>query len=133
MDDNARPHRTRAVQQALENGNIARLEWPAMSPGMNPIEHSHLLLVTFREIKSRLIRISGPNIRSSSDSFAGFGQTTLLVWVIGSLGGMRNTLLSGLRAMLMCRAAVHILAARMQKAVILGSLRLLRAHDTRTQ
>nr|CAH7737353.1 unnamed protein product [Callosobruchus chinensis] len=30
MDDNARPHRTRAVQQALENGNIARLEWPAV-------------------------------------------------------------------------------------------------------
>nr|CAH7749621.1 unnamed protein product [Callosobruchus chinensis] len=29
MDDNARPHRTRAVQQALENGNIARFEWPA--------------------------------------------------------------------------------------------------------
>nr|CAH7718211.1 unnamed protein product [Callosobruchus chinensis] len=39
MDDNARPHRTRAVQQALENGNIARLEWPAMSPDMSPIEH----------------------------------------------------------------------------------------------
>nr|CAH7713193.1 unnamed protein product [Callosobruchus chinensis] len=35
----ARPHRTRAVQQALENGNIARLEWPAISPDMNPIEH----------------------------------------------------------------------------------------------
>nr|CAH7759891.1 unnamed protein product [Callosobruchus chinensis] len=34
MDNNARPHRTRAVQQALENGNIARLEWPAMSPDM---------------------------------------------------------------------------------------------------
>nr|CAH7754675.1 unnamed protein product [Callosobruchus chinensis] len=27
MDDNARPHRTRAVQQGLENENIARLEW----------------------------------------------------------------------------------------------------------
>nr|CAH7759415.1 unnamed protein product [Callosobruchus chinensis] len=39
MDDNARPHRTRAVQQAMEDGNIARLEWPAMSPDMNPIEH----------------------------------------------------------------------------------------------
>nr|CAH7759907.1 unnamed protein product [Callosobruchus chinensis] len=39
MDDNARPHRTRAVQQALENGNIARLEWPAMSLDMNAIEH----------------------------------------------------------------------------------------------
>nr|CAH7714238.1 unnamed protein product [Callosobruchus chinensis] len=38
MDDNARPHRTRAVQQALEGGSIARLEWPAMSPDMNPIE-----------------------------------------------------------------------------------------------
>nr|CAH7746437.1 unnamed protein product [Callosobruchus chinensis] len=39
MDDNTRVYRTRAVQQALENGNIARLEWPAMSPDMNPIEH----------------------------------------------------------------------------------------------
>nr|CAH7725722.1 unnamed protein product [Callosobruchus chinensis] len=39
MDDNARLHRTRTVQQALENGNIARLEWPAMSPDMNPIEN----------------------------------------------------------------------------------------------
>nr|CAH7746205.1 unnamed protein product [Callosobruchus chinensis] len=58
---------------------------------------------------------------------------SLLVMVIGSLGGMRNTLLSALRAILVCRAAAHILAARMQKAVILGSLRLLRAHDTQTQ
>nr|CAH7765765.1 unnamed protein product [Callosobruchus chinensis] len=39
MDDNARPHRTRAVQQALVNENIARLEWPAMSPDMNHREH----------------------------------------------------------------------------------------------
>nr|CAH7720203.1 unnamed protein product [Callosobruchus chinensis] len=40
MDDNASPHRTTAVQQALANGNIARLEWAAMSPDMNPIEHA---------------------------------------------------------------------------------------------
>nr|CAH7769340.1 unnamed protein product [Callosobruchus chinensis] len=39
MDDNARPHRTRAVQQALENGNNARLELPVMSPDITPIEH----------------------------------------------------------------------------------------------
>nr|CAH7738675.1 unnamed protein product [Callosobruchus chinensis] len=58
---------------------------------------------------------------------------SLLVMVIGSLGGMRNTLLSALRVMPVFRAAAHILAARMQKAVILGYLRLLRAHDTRTQ
>nr|CAH7736140.1 unnamed protein product [Callosobruchus chinensis] len=45
--------------------------------------------------------------------------------VIGSLGGMRNTLLSVLRAMPVCRAAAHILAARMQKAVILGARKYL--------
>nr|CAH7738014.1 unnamed protein product [Callosobruchus chinensis] len=44
-----------------------------------------------------------------------------LVMVIGSLGGMRNTLLSALRVIPVCRAAAHILAARMQKAVILGA------------
>nr|CAH7725957.1 unnamed protein product [Callosobruchus chinensis] len=39
MEDNARPHRTRVVQQALENGNITRLERPAMSLDMNPMKH----------------------------------------------------------------------------------------------
>nr|CAH7747856.1 unnamed protein product [Callosobruchus chinensis] len=58
---------------------------------------------------------------------------SLLLMVIGSLGGMRNTLLSALRAIPVCRAAAHILAARMQKAVILGFFHMLRAHDTRTQ
>nr|CAH7715124.1 unnamed protein product [Callosobruchus chinensis] len=45
---------------------------------------------------------------------------SLLVMVIGSLGGMRNTLLSALRVMPVCRAAAHILAARMQKAAMTG-------------
>lgn len=39
MDDNARPHRSQAVNQYLETQGIRRLEWPAMSPDMNPIEH----------------------------------------------------------------------------------------------
>nr|CAH7766583.1 unnamed protein product [Callosobruchus chinensis] len=39
MDDNARPHPTTAVQQALENENIARLEWLALSADLNPIKH----------------------------------------------------------------------------------------------
>lgn len=39
MDDNARPHRTRRVQNALEIEDIQRLPWPANSPDMNPIEH----------------------------------------------------------------------------------------------
>ncbi|CAH2005127.1 unnamed protein product [Acanthoscelides obtectus] len=39
MDDNARPHRARRVQWALEMGQILRLPWPAHSPDMNPIEN----------------------------------------------------------------------------------------------
>lgn len=39
MDDNARPHRARTVQEALEQGHITRLPWPANSPDQNPIEN----------------------------------------------------------------------------------------------
>lgn len=39
MDDNARPHRAQLVDDYLESENIQRLEWPAMSPDLNPIEH----------------------------------------------------------------------------------------------
>lgn len=39
QDDNARPHRTQRVRNMLREGNIERLDWPANSPDMNPIEH----------------------------------------------------------------------------------------------
>jgi hypothetical protein len=39
MDDNARPHRARVVTQLLENHGIERMDWPARSPDLNPIEH----------------------------------------------------------------------------------------------
>nr|CAH7749598.1 unnamed protein product [Callosobruchus chinensis] len=44
--------------------------------------------------------------------------------VIGSLGGMRNTLLSALRTKPVCRVTAHILAARMQSllVMVIGSL-----------
>ncbi|KFM61350.1 Transposable element Tcb2 transposase, partial [Stegodyphus mimosarum] len=39
MDDNARPHRTLAVEELLENEDITRMDWPAYSPDLNLIEH----------------------------------------------------------------------------------------------
>jgi transposase len=39
MDDNARPHRARLVDQYLQEHGIARMNWPARSPDLNPIEH----------------------------------------------------------------------------------------------
>ncbi|GFT82300.1 transposable element Tcb2 transposase [Trichonephila clavipes] len=39
MDDNARPHRTLAVEELLESEDITRMDWPAYSPDLNSIEH----------------------------------------------------------------------------------------------
>ncbi|GFX56849.1 transposable element Tc1 transposase [Trichonephila clavipes] len=39
MDANARPHRTLAVEELLESEDIPRMDWPAYSPDLNPIEH----------------------------------------------------------------------------------------------
>ncbi|GFX14736.1 transposable element Tc3 transposase [Trichonephila clavipes] len=39
MDDNARPHRSLAVEELLESEDITRMDWPAYSPDLNPIEH----------------------------------------------------------------------------------------------
>ncbi|GFV08274.1 transposable element Tc1 transposase [Trichonephila clavipes] len=39
MDDNARPRRTLAVEELLESEDITRMDCPAYSPGLKPIEH----------------------------------------------------------------------------------------------
>ncbi|GFX83194.1 transposable element Tcb2 transposase [Trichonephila clavipes] len=39
MDDNARPHRTLAVEELLEREDITRMDCSAYSPDLNPIEH----------------------------------------------------------------------------------------------
>lgn len=39
MDDNARPHVARATRLALQEANIEVMNWPAISPDLNPIGH----------------------------------------------------------------------------------------------
>ncbi|GFU02951.1 transposable element Tc1 transposase [Trichonephila clavipes] len=39
MDDNAPCNRTVAAEQLLESEDIERMDWPARSPDLNPIEH----------------------------------------------------------------------------------------------
>ncbi|GFV70061.1 transposable element Tcb2 transposase [Trichonephila clavipes] len=39
MDDNAICHRTVAAEELLESEDIERMDWPARSPDLNPIEH----------------------------------------------------------------------------------------------
>ena len=39
-DDNARAHRACITNQYLEQAAIVRLDWPARSPDLNPIEHA---------------------------------------------------------------------------------------------
>lgn len=39
QDDNARPHRARIVTDLKTQHNIESLDWPSVSPDLNPIEH----------------------------------------------------------------------------------------------
>jgi hypothetical protein len=40
MDDNARPHRARIVNEYLQQETIERMDWQAKSLALNPIEHA---------------------------------------------------------------------------------------------
>ncbi|GFW59659.1 transposable element Tcb1 transposase [Trichonephila clavipes] len=39
MDDNAHLHRANIVDEGLQSEDITRMDWPAYSPDLNPIEH----------------------------------------------------------------------------------------------
>lgn len=54
MHDNARPHTARCVETYLQEASVRKLQWPARSPDMNPIEHVWDMLK--RQVKK------GPNV-----------------------------------------------------------------------
>ncbi|GFU35882.1 transposable element Tc3 transposase [Trichonephila clavipes] len=40
MDDNARPQRANIIEdECLQSEDITRMDWPAYSPDLNPLEH----------------------------------------------------------------------------------------------
>ncbi|GFW29154.1 transposable element Tc3 transposase [Trichonephila clavipes] len=39
IDDNARPHQSNIVDECLQSEDITRMDWPAYSPDVNPVEH----------------------------------------------------------------------------------------------
>ncbi|GFY19153.1 transposable element Tc3 transposase [Trichonephila clavipes] len=64
MDDNAPCHRTVAAEQLLESEDIERIDWPAQSLDLNPIEHvwdflgRRLAARTFPPVMIRELRLA---------------------------------------------------------------------------
>ena len=54
QDDNAPAHRARRVLEFIKNEDIEHMDWPAMSPDMNPIEH------LWSEISRELNKLDNP-------------------------------------------------------------------------
>ncbi|GFW40621.1 HTH_Tnp_Tc3_2 domain-containing protein [Trichonephila clavipes] len=57
VDDNARPHRANIVDECLQSEDITRMDWPAYSPDLNPIEHVKPESSCVSAQKSRISRL----------------------------------------------------------------------------
>ena len=53
MDDNASPHCSRAVTAYLQSEAVTSVPWSAMSPDLNPIEHTCIWNMLGRPIQAR--------------------------------------------------------------------------------
>ena len=58
-DDNVRAHRARITNRYLEQAAVVRLDWPATSPDLNPIEHAFDMLqkaISSRQVQPATVR-----------------------------------------------------------------------------
>ena len=67
MDDNARPHHSRAVTAFMRTNAISTVPWPAMSPDLNPIEH-------LWDVLGRRIQAREPPVQNLQQSEAALHQ-----------------------------------------------------------
>jgi transposase len=85
MDDNARPHRSRAVTAYLQSEAMTSVPWPAMSPDLIPIEHIWDMLG--RRIQAREPHVQ--NIHQLEAAFHREWQQLLQQDIRRLTGGMR--------------------------------------------
>jgi transposase len=57
MEDNAMPHRSRSATAYLQSEAVTSVPWPAMSPNLNPIEHTW-------DILGRRIQVREPPVQN---------------------------------------------------------------------
>ena len=69
QDDNARPHRAWVVITFLQQAGVNRLDWPACSPDLNPIEN------LWDHLEQRVVR----NHPSAADPAAAAGPAAVIV------------------------------------------------------
>ncbi|GFX21584.1 cubilin [Trichonephila clavipes] len=75
MDGNVRPHRANFVDECLQSEDIARMDWPAYSPDLNPIEPvlQQLELICYESIDIPRL-VNNPFAYASSLLWEGFSS-----------------------------------------------------------
>ena len=82
MDDNARAHRARITNRYLEQAAIVRLDWPARSPDLNPIEHAWDMLqkaISSRQVQPATVRELREALIEEGSSFLSISPVDLSV------------------------------------------------------